>query len=163
MVIVIDTDASFTYQCISYNISSSPWEDNENWIIRPDKSTYWYVGEQPILLAATYPYELASISTDSLEANVGDDFSWITIGLLMDLGIHVNCISREQFEGGLFFGEVSFIPLVSRAFKDRWSNKNDYDSFISFPSLEYSDLIATTNIYHQAFYGEDYNPPPVEE
>jgi len=162
MVIVVDTDVSFTYQCINYNISSSPWEDNENWIIRPDKSPSWYFGEQPILLAATYPYELASISTDSLEANLGDDFSWITIGLLMDLGIHVNCISREQFEGGLFFGEASFIPLVSRAFKDRWSNKNDYDSFISFPSLEYSDLIATTNIYHQAFYGEDYNPPAEE-
>lgn len=150
---------SFTFQCLNDNVSSNPWEDNTNWMIRPDISPASYYFEMPFLMAATYPYELPSITTDSLNANSGDDFSWITIGLLMDLGLHVNCISKEQFEGGLFFGEASFIPLVSRAFKDRWSNGNDYDSFISFPSLEYSDLIATTNIYHQGFYGEDYVPP----
>lgn len=155
-------DVVFAFQCLGNNISSNPWEDNRNWMMRPDISPNWWSSEQPILIAATYPYELPSISTNSLNSNVGDDVSWITIGLLMDLGIHVNCMSKEQFEDGLFFGETSFSPLVSRAFKDRWSNGNDSDSLISFPSLEYNDLVATTNIYHQALYGENYTPPPNE-
>lgn len=121
--------------------TSNPLESPQDWVYRPDIWSSRYLNNNiPVMIAPTYPYELLSISETWNNPNDNNDYSWITMGMSMDIGWPVRSVTPEQFAAGDFFGEKIDEYFNSRAHIDRWSDGTNYDSIINFPNLNTDQL-----------------------